>query len=105
MSLKSLMVAVDKFLGDIYWDELGSGTAVAIFDTDQINDLRDALEAAVEANGGRRCKPWCGQRCPEIGNSYCFHTEENPNRWCSKKCRDAAERRGEIPSPEERRLT
>jgi hypothetical protein len=39
----------------------------------------------------KKCKPWCGERCPNIGNpdSPCGHTEESPLRWCTQKCRDA----------------
>lgn len=39
----NLADAVGKFLSDIFWDEMGDG-AVAIFDADKVNDLRNALE-------------------------------------------------------------
>lgn len=34
--------AVDIFLADIYWDETGDGSGVALFSTDQVNALRAA---------------------------------------------------------------
>lgn len=95
-ALEALSKAVEGFLTDVYWDETGDGSAIALFSPDQVNGLHSALDAAKLVIAGPPCKPWCGQPCPDIGQEHCFHTEANPNRWCRKKCRDAAEKRGEL---------
>lgn len=41
----NLADAVGKFLTNIHWDETGDGSAVAYFDSDEVNDLRNALDA------------------------------------------------------------
>lgn len=97
--LEILAKAVDEFLTDINWDETGDGSAMALFGPRQINLLRVALDHANSALAGPRCKPWCGTPCPDIGLECCWHTAAFPNRWCRKKCRDAAEKRGELPDP------
>ena len=51
--------------------------------------LADAIVKALKSRP--KCEPWCGERCPNIGNpnTPCGHTEEHPQRWCSPACRDA----------------
>ena len=38
-ALEALYDAVKRFISDIYWDETGDGNNVAVFSTEQVNDL------------------------------------------------------------------